>query len=264
MGFKELISSSVSTVNKNLSLVGITGVIYVSFMLLSLLFEPQNLVALDGQTVDLTSTYVFGGLFILLSIFLEGGVIQYLYQNRVASGSAHFSTLLDSGKKNYGKLFLLGLFAFVFAMVTFFATVIAGSLSVIINPLIAIAVAVLLGAFGLYCCVVVFFLAPYPIVLDQQKIGAALKTSLKLSRKNLFAFLVIVLLVVAIRYGGSVLLSTLIASTTIALKTGITDRIITAMFWIPIDAYCSVFMFSIFMHFYLNGVQQTKESLAQN
>jgi len=251
MGIGEAISKGFAVCKKSLGLIILLFIFGAIFNLLNIFLGPQSAVA-PGDTPPPPSPalMVVSGVFVLLTIYFQGGSMAYV-RDSLKTGSAALPNFLAGAGKYYVKLLLLGLIiAAVVGATILLAAVVAGLLGAI-SSYIAVPVTILLAALGVYF-VVLLFLAPYAVIADEQTVGGAIKTSIKLVKKNILTLLGISLLMVVIGFGIGLVLGGLLAGVSIVLKAPMATQVVFALLSGLVNAFLGVLVTASFMNFYLS------------
>ena len=251
MGVGEAISKGFTLTKKSLNLVVLLFVFGTIFNLLNVFLAPQGPVAPgDVPPPPSPGLVIAGAVFVLLTIYFQGGSMAYL-RDAIKNGSALLPNFLAGAGKYYVKLLILGIIvALIIGVTVLVAALLAGLLGAL-SPVIAVPVTILLVALGVYF-VVLLFLAPYATVADEQSAGAAIKTSMRLVKRNILTLLGISLLMVVIGFGIGLILGGILAGVSIALKAQMATKIIFALLSGLVNAFLGVLVTATFMNFYLS------------
>lgn len=244
MSIKEAISQGYSLANRCPGLIKILLIINTLLTLVSLL-TPIPEQGAEPAPVSLM-LIAEGVLFVLAAIFIEGGSIAYINQI-VQNGAAALSDFMAGGKKNYVKLLLLDL--------TLWLTISLGVLVIgmlffvmtaLVNPFAGIGAAAIAAPFVIYFFLLLMCISPYAIVIDEQKVGASIKTSRRIAKQKLSSFIVLALSMVALRNGVIFFLGKLL----LLAYSGSNSRAILALLSVPITAYLGALFNAVFVQFY--------------
>ncbi len=251
MGVGEAISKGFTVTKKSLGLVTLLFVFGSIFNLLNVFLAPQGPVAAgDTPPPPSPALVVAGAVFILLTIYFQGGSMAYL-RDAIKKGSASLSDFSAGGGKYYVKLLVLGLIVTVIIGVTVLLAALLAGLLGAISPFIAVPVTILLVALGIYF-VVLLFLAPYAVVGDEHSAGASIKISIKLVKRNILTLLGISLLMIVIGFGIGLVLGGILAGVSMALKAPMATKIIFALLSSLVNAFLGVLVTATFMNVYLS------------
>ncbi|MBI3252747.1 MAG: hypothetical protein HYZ52_05490 [Candidatus Omnitrophica bacterium] len=191
--------------------------------------------------------------FVLLSIFVQAGSLGFI-REKLKSGASSLSIFAASGTRYYGALFLIGLLVSlvigVFVLLAALAVAAFGNRA----EVLAMGLAILLGAIGIYF-VILLFLAPYIAVADDQKAIASLKQSVGVVRKNILAVFGLALILVAIGFVVGLVLGAIFALVGAAMPKAISD-VVFAILGSFVNSYLGVLVTASFMSFYLGTKSQ--------
>lgn len=191
-----------------------------------------------------------GLVFIFASIFVQAGSLGYV-RDKMKLGAAKLSDFMSAGSKYYLRLLLLGLFiALVVGFFVLIAALAVALLAATLNAL-GIAIAVTVGVIGVYVAMLMF-LAPYFIVVADQKIIASVKQSMAMVKKNLLVILGIILILIVIGFIFGITLGAVFALLSTAIPQT-TAQIIFAVMSSFINAYLGLVVTGSFMNFYLSA-----------
>lgn len=201
----EAIKKGFSVATKNLQLVLIVYGVGIVFGLMSLPFTRRLVTVVPGVAPTLpVGFWLIVGFSIFVQIFVMGGVLGSV-KEAIKKGAVNINEFVDSGKKYYIRLFLLGLLGMVIASIYgfIFAALIGGI------AVGAVILKIILGLFLAAYCVFGVILAlllvfwPYAIVTEDTGVISGLKKSIEIVKKpitNLFKILgmVVSLAVIAV------------------------------------------------------------------
>ena len=170
-------------------------------------------------------------------------------RDALKTGTHSMAGFAANGGKYY--LRLLALFVvFLLLVGTFF--VISSFVPEMLTgiPVLGILVAILFAALGIYFSILLTF-APHAAVVDDQKVGASLKTSMRLVKKNIFSLIGLLLLSVLIAFAIGLILGGLYFGILYLVKV---EKTAAMIFSIPssfVSAILEVFLTAVVMNFYL-------------
>ena len=249
MGVIESVSKGFAVTKKSFGLILLLFVFSAIFNVLNVFLSPTTTPGEVSSVPPSPAMVVVGIVFIFLTIYFQAGSMTYV-RDSVKSGSAALPNFF-SGGKYYIKLFLLGLVvAAVIGVSVLLAAVVAGFLGSI-SPFLGVPFTILVAAFGLYL-IVMLFLSPYAVVVDEKGVRAALKTSMKLVKKNILALLGITLLMVAIGFAVGMVLGAILAGISAILKAKMATQITFAVLSSLVNAVLGVLVTAAFTVFYLS------------
>lgn len=247
MGIGEAIKKGFSTAKQCFNLVLVLFVFGAIWNVLSIFISPA-----PGATPDTATTVKLisvGLAFILLSIYVQAGSLGFICE-KLKQSQVAFSRFFELGGKYYLRILLLGLLIALIAGVLILVAALGlaalqGNLQII-----GVIIALLLAALGIYLALL-FFLAPYAIIADNDKTITAVKKSVGLVKQNILKVLGILSILVLIGFGIGVLLGISFAALS-ASTAGKTPQIIFGVLSSFVNAFLGVVVTGSFMAFYLS------------
>ena len=254
------IKKGFNAASSNLGLVLILFVFNLIWNIVNVAIMPAGALPVPGAApatppaippqVALT-TLVFSILFILVSIFMQGGSLGVV-RDYIKEGKMKLSAFASYGLKYYLRLLGLGILIILIVLII---AVIAALLIVATTPLnnvvvtvIASIIAIAVGLVGIYF-VILLVMSPYSLICDETGIIAAMKKSMAVVKKAFFRVLGLLALLILIAIGIGVLLGVVAGLLTVALpvKTGqIVIGVVNSLF----NGYFGIVMTAAFMIFY--------------
>lgn len=200
---------------------------------------------------------VFSLLFILISIFIQGGTLG-LVRDAIKEGKIQLSNLAQYGMKYYLRLLGLGvLIVLIIAVVALIAGLLIAITAPLNNPVVttvaviaAIAITVIVGLLFF----IPFTLAPYAIVCDEMGVVDSMKKALETARKpfvRVFALLALIILLVIIALLVGFAIGFVVGLITAFVPAGL-GRGIMMVVTSAINGYLGVVITASFMAFYLS------------
>ena len=247
MGVIESVSKGFAVTKKSFGLIFLLFVFSAIFNVLNVVLSPAA--APNSSVPPSPAMVAVGVVFLFLTIYFQAGSMAYV-RDSVKTGSAALPNFLAGGKY-YIKLFLLGLVIAAVVGVTVLLGALAAGLLGAISPFLGVPVTILVAAFGLYL-VVMLFLSPYAVVVDEKGVRAALKTSMGLVKKNILVLLGITLLMVAIGFGVGMVLGAILAGISALLKAPMATQIAFAVLSSLVNSVLGVLVTAAFTVFYLS------------
>ncbi len=251
MGIIEPVKKGFKVAGQSMNLVLALFVFGLFWSILNIFLTPQ-LTAPGTQTptnpATTASTIIVGILFVLTSIFIQGGSLGFILE-KIKTGNTSFSALLSYGGKCYVRLLLLGL---IVALIVGFFVLLAGLAVALLSGnlnILGVIIAVIVGAIGIYFAVLLF-LSPYAIVASDHGVMDAVKKSVSLVRSNVLSVLGIAIILIAIGFGFGVVLGVLLGLLSVAIK-GIASQVIFAVLSSLLNAFLGTVVTAAFMSFYL-------------
>ncbi len=250
MGIREAIGKGFAVARKSTNLVFVLFAFGAVFNVLNVFLAPPPPAAGAQPLPPSPAMIVVGIVFVLLTIYFQAGSMAYV-RDFVKSGAATLANFTAGGGKYYVRLLLLGVaVAVIIGAFVLLAAVLAGVLGTAV-PVLAIPVAILLAALGIYF-VVMLFLSPYAAVVDEQGLKASIKTSMKLVKKNIGKLIGITLWVILIGFGVGIVLGVVLAGVSVVIKAQQPVQIAFAVLSSLVNAFLGVFVTAVFMNFYLS------------
>ncbi len=250
MGIGEAVSKGIAVTKKSFGLIVILFIFGTIFNVLNVFLAPPPPVAGATPPPPSPVLMVVGAIFVLLTIYFQGGSMAYV-RDVVKNGSAAMPNFLAGAGKYYVRLLLLGLVVALVVGVTMIVAALLAGLLGTISQAIAIPVTILLAALGIYF-VVLLFLSPYAAVVDELGVGGAIKLSMKLVKKNILKLIGISLLMVVIGFGVGMVLGAILAGVSLALKAQMVTQVVYAVLSSLVNAVLGVLVTASFMNLYLS------------
>ncbi len=262
MGIGESLKRGLSTTFKSLPLVLIFFAYSAAANLLNLRLaggvqEPAP-TAPGLNTTVLAS--VVGVVLVIIGLFLQAGSMGYI-RDHLKTGSASLGSFLGYGLKYFLRLLLFGLFVTVIAVIL----LLAGSFVINAFPanlrIVAVGLLVVAALAVLYF-VVLMFLAPYIIVVEEKGLVEAIQASIPLVKRYFWMILLLGLILLAISFVlglilGIILfvlgliLGIILGLATIAVQGGTASQTAVAVISGLLNGILGVFMTAAYMNFYL-------------
>ena len=248
MGIMEAIKKGFAVASKNLVLVALLFVFNAIWALGSIpLINPAQV------TAPITAAALgFSVLFILVSIFVQGGTLG-LVRDFMKAGSSKLTSFASYGLKYYLRLFVLGL---IIVLVVGVAALVATILITATAPLkqaavtvIATVIAVIIGLAALYF-VILLLMAPYSLVCDEAGIAASIKNSMDFVKKTFWKMVLLLVLLILISFGVGFIIGFIVGLITIAMPPKVGQAVI-GLSNSAFNGYLGVVMIAAFMAFYL-------------
>lgn len=195
---------------------------------------------------------ILGVIFMLISVFIQGGSIGYV-ENVAKQGGSALSVFVESGKKNYLRMLglgiVIGLVMLILAVLAIIGFV-AGGPEAEPNPaaIVLAGIAALIGVLIL----LFLFLAPYAVVVDGKGIFGALKASVSFVKKNFWKVLAVGVVLVVIGFAVGFLLG-LVAGLLTGMLPGMIGQAVSAFLSSAVNAVLGVVTTGTFMALYLSG-----------
>lgn len=253
-GVLEAIKKGFSIAGKSLGLV----LILIVFNLIGNLTSMPFAIA-PGQTPTpqmTTGALIFTVVFILISIFMQGGALS-LVRDLIKEGKMKLASFASYGAKYYIKLLGLGvLIVLIIAIVALIASLLIAITAPLNNAIvtgIAVAIAIAIGLAASLLYFIPFALSPYALICEDLGIIAAMKKSLAVAKKPFVRVLLLILLfviLVLISLGVGVVFGFLVGLVSAVVPAN-AAKILMAIVTSVINGYLGVVMMGSFMVYYL-------------
>ncbi len=251
MGVIESVKKGFSVAAKSMNVVSILFVFGLAWNLVNIFFFPDPQSTTPPSTQQTIVIVAAGLVFILLTIFMQGGSMGYV-RDLVKQGSASLDSFKSSGGKYYLRLLAVGLIVGVIIGVVVLGAAVIVALVKDRSQVIAITgviAALLLVSAGIYAILLMFF-APYIVVADEKKAIEAIKASVATVRNHILKVVGIFVVLVLIGFLVGVVIGALYALASVAIK-GKAAQIIFAVLSSFVNAFLGLLVTGAFMHFYL-------------
>jgi hypothetical protein len=268
MGMLEAIKKGFGVASKNLMLVVVLFIFNLIWNMISLAFMPAGTVAAPGTgaAADATlppeavlPTLLFSILFILVSIFMQGGSLGVV-RDYIKEGKMKLSQFASYGLKYYLRLLGLGiivtLLVIVVALIAALIVAATAPLNNVIATVIASIVAIAIGLVGIYF-VILLVMSPYTMISDEIGVIEAMKKSMRVVKKSFWKILLLLILLILIAIGIGVLIGVVTGLMTMALPTKV-GQIIIGVVNSLFNGYFGIVMMASFMALYLALAGQEK------
>lgn len=268
MGMLEAIKKGFGVASKNLVLILVLFVFNLIWNMVNIVIIPAGIVPAPGtdasqapmipQGVALT-TIVFSMLFVLVSIFMQGGSLGVV-RDYIKEGKMKLSQFVSYGLKYYLRLLGLGLIIILFVLIiaVIAALIVAATapLNNTIVTVIASVVAIAIGLVGIYF-VILLVMSPYTMVSDEIGVIEAMKRSMRVVKKSFWKILLLLILLVLIAIGIGVLAGVVTGLLTVAFPPKV-GQIIIGVVNSLFNGYFGIVMMASFMALYMALAGQEK------
>lgn len=246
MKIGESVSKGFAVAKKSKGLVLLLFVFGFLFSLLNLFLAPP---APDAAQTPSPALIAVAIVFIFVTIYFQAGSMAFV-RDVVRTGSANLGNFNAGGMKYYLRLLLLGLT--VSLIIGVFVLLAALTVSFLQSlPILSVPLAILFAALGVYF-VVMLFLSPYAVVVDEMGVKASIRLSMKLVKKNILTLLGISVLMILIGFGVGLVLGAILAGVSFAVKAEMASQVIFALLSSIVNSFLGVFVTAAFMSFYLS------------
>lgn len=254
-GILEAVKKGFGIATKSLGLVLVLFVFNLIFNLVSI-----PLAATPGAqpAPQLTAgAIIFSVLFILISIFIQGGALG-IVRDTIKEGKAKLASFASYGLKYYLRLLGLGVLILLIVVIVALiaALLVAGTAPLnnnvitTIATVIAVAIAIIVGLVYF----IPFTLSPYALICDETGVISSMKKSLKLVRSPFSRVLTLLLLFVTlilISLGIGFVVGFLVGIITAVVPVAV-GQVLMAIATSAINGYLGIVMMASFMTFYLS------------
>lgn len=261
MGILEAIKKGFGVASKNLTLILVLFIFNLIWNIVNIALLPAGALPTIGTTaamppavspqVSLT-VFVFSLLFILVSIFMQGGSLGVV-RDYIKEGKTKLAQFASYGLRYYLRLLGLGLLIILLVLIT---AIIAALIIVAATPLnnvvvtvIAAIIAAAIGLAGIYF-VILLVMSPYSLICEEVGIIEAMKRSMRVVKKAFWKVVLLLLFLILIAVGIGVLLGVLTGLLTLVIpaKAGqIVIGVVNSLF----NGYFGIVMMAAFTVFYL-------------
>ena len=268
MGMLEAIKKGFGVASKNLVLVFVLFVFNLIWNMVNITFMPAGVLPVPGAGTATApvipqgaalATLAFSILFILFSIFMQGGSLGVV-RDYIKEGKMKLSQFASYGLKYYLRLLGLGLIIILFILIiaAIAALIVAATapLNNVIVTVIASVIAIAIGLAGIYF-VILLVMSPYIMVSDEIGVIEAMRRSIRVVKKSFWKILLLLILLVLIAIGIGVLLGIVAGLLTVALPTKI-GQVIIGVVNSLFNGYFGIVMMASFMALYMALAGQEK------
>jgi len=253
MTVMDAVKKGFSVSQKSMGLLSILFSFNIIWNILGVFMLPQTPAGAPGGPAPASPLWVaLSIIFILLSIFIQGGVLGVV-KDLVKQGTAKLGDFSTYGKKYYFKLFGLGvlvtliisLFAILAALMIAIA---APSGNKILLGIMSIAALIIAGV-GIYFIILLLF-SPYVLVVDDLGVVPSIKKSMEVVRKIILKVLGLAVILILIAFGLGLITGMVSGLVSLVIKNKLA-QVIGAVLTSALNAYVSIIMTSGFMAFYM-------------
>lgn len=264
----EAIKKGFGVASKNLMLVLVLFVFNLVWNMVNVAMMPAGAMATPGAGATATpaippeaafKTIAFSMLFILISIFMQGGSLGVV-RDYIKEGKMKLSQFASYGFKYYLRLFGLGLIVIllvlIIAVIAALIVAVTAPLNNVVATVIASIVAIAIGLVGIYF-VILFVMSPYTMVSDEIGVIEAMKRSMRVVRKSFWKILLLLVLLILIAIGIGVLLGIVTGLLTVALPLRM-GQVVIGVVNSLFNGYFGIVMMASFMALYMALAGQEK------
>lgn len=261
MGILEAIKKGFGVASKNLMLILVLFVFNFIWNMINIAITPAGAVPPPGAGTATApavppetalTALVFSILFILISIFMQGGSLGVV-RDYIKEGKMKLPQFVSYGLKYYLRLLGLGLIiillVLIIALIAALIVAATAPLNNAIVTVIASIIAIALGLAGIYF-VILLVMSPYAVISDETSIIEAMKRSIRVVKKSFWKILLLLILLILIAIGIGVLLGIVAGILTVALPAKAGQTVIGAVSSL-FNGYFGIVMMASFMAFYM-------------
>lgn len=252
MKILDAIKKGFEVASGNLSLVLVVFIFNLIWNWGTIPFTPEAPTGVGAGVAMSPALTLMSILFILASIFIQGGVLGSI-RDSIKEGKITLGRFVGYGMKFYIRLLCLALIIIlIIGVIGFLATLIVAASAPTQNIAIitlTTVIAVIVGGAGLYL-VILLFLSPYILVLEDIAILNAMRASIDFARKNLLKVIGLGLLLVLIGFGIGLVMGIIAGILSLAVQ-GKLLMVINGLINGGVNAYLSVLVASALVTYYL-------------
>jgi len=268
MGMLEAIKKGFGVASKNLVLVLVLFVFNLIWNMVNIAFMPAGMAPVTGAETTAApvippqavfATLAFSVLFILVSIFMQGGSLGVV-RDYIKEGKMKLSQFASYGLKYYLRLLGLGfiviLLVLIIAVIAALIVAVTAPLNNVVATVIASIIAIAIGLVGIYF-VILLVMAPYTMISDDIGVIESMKRSMRVVKKSFGKVLLLLILLVLIAIGIGVLIGVVTGLLTMALPTKV-GQIVIGVINSLFNGYFGIVMMASFMALYMALAGQEK------
>ncbi|MDO8525626.1 MAG: hypothetical protein Q7S07_03970 [Candidatus Omnitrophota bacterium] len=232
-------------------------------------FASMPFAITTGQTLPpemLTGALIFTAIFVLISIFIQGGALG-LVRDTIKEGKMKLASFTSYGAKYYIKLLILGvLIVLIIGIVALVAALLIAATADLNNVLIssiAIAIAIAIGVVALLSYFIPLALSPYALVCEELGVIASMKRGLAVAKKpftRVFLLLLLFVILILISLGVGLLFGFIVGMIG-ALMPAAAAKIFMIVVTSVINGYLGIVMIGSFMVYYLGLAANTEKKV---
>jgi hypothetical protein len=252
-GIMEAIKKGFGAATKGIGLVLVMIIFNLVWNLASI---PLNVNPDQTPTPQLTmAVVIFSLLFILTSIFIQGGALASI-RDYIKEGKIRLASFASYGMKYYLRLLGVGiLIVLIIAIVALIAGLIVAATAPLNNVMatnIAVVIAIAIGVVAGLLYFVPLALAPYALVTEELGVIESMKRSVRVARPLTKILLIVVLFIILILISVAIaLIVGFLAGLAIAAMPATAGKILMAVVTSIINGYLGIVMMGSFMTYYL-------------
>ncbi len=263
-GVLEAVKRGFGIATKSLGLVLIMIIVNMIGSFVSMPFAMPAGQTLPPET--LTAALIFTAIFILISIFIQGGALGVV-KDIIKEGKMKLASFVSYGVKYYIKLLILGVFiVFIIGAVALIAALLIASTAQLNNLVIssiAVAIAIAIGVVALLFYFIPFSLSPYALVCEELGVIASLKRGMVVAKKQftrVFLLVLLFIILVLISLGVGLLFGFIVGMIGALMPVAAAKIFMIAVTSI-INGYLGIVMMGTFMVYYLDLAANTEKKV---
>ena len=271
MGILEAIKKGFGVASKNMLLVFVLFIFNLIWNMINIAIIPAGALPTPGAAVATPpavppqvalTTFFFSILFILVSIFMQGGSLG-LVKDYIKEGKMKLSQFASYGFKYYLRLLGLGLLiiliVLIIALIAALIILATTPLNNMVVTVIASIIAAIIGLAGIYF-VILLVMSPYALICEGVGVIESMKKSIGFVKKTFWKVLLLLVLLILIAIGIGVLLGVLTGLLTVMLPQKAGQMVIGFVNSI-FNGYFGIVMMAAFTAFYLSVAGKNKAAV---
>lgn len=260
----DVIKKGFDITNNSMKLVLVVFIFNLVWNLGVIPFTPEAPVGIGADVAMPPALTIISLIFMFISIFIQGGVLGSV-RDIVKENNLDLGRFTGYGAKFYVRLLAVAfIILLIIAVIAFIATLIVAASAPTGNTFMVIIttiVALIVGGVGVYL-VVLLFLSPYILVLEDTGVIESMKRSVAFVKQFLMNVLGLGLLLVLIGFGIGLLMGILAGIISLVIK-GKFLQAVTGILNGGINAYLTILVTTCFVSYYLalkdSGQSQTQQ-----
>ena len=264
VGIFDAVKRGFSIATKSFGLVLILIIFNLIGNLASMPFAVQ-----PGQTPtpqEIASALIFTVIFILISIFVQGGALG-LVRDTIKEGKMKLASFASYGAKYYVKLLALGILIIliigIVALIAALLIAVTAPLNNVVISGIAIAIAIAIGIIASLFYFIPFALSPYALICEGLGVIASMKRGLVVAKKpfvRVFLLILLFIILILIALGVGLIFGFLVGMISAAMPV-MAGKILMAVVTSIINGYLGIVMMTSFMLYYLGLAAKPEKAI---
>lgn len=259
MGAIATLSEGFRQMKRCINIISVIFLINIIWNVFIMPFAEQSISTTQTQGQWNPQLFALSIVFVLISIFLQGGVLGVARELVTTSEAIKINTFFRYCSKFYLRLIGLALIALLFFFIFMLPIGMLVSLFLYIqNPLAK----VLFGGGALILiiagciCFLPFIIFPYALVGSDIGLFQAIKEGIGFTKNNFIKFIVMLILLFLMALGIILLITLVITPISLFIK-GLAFKMVGGFVVSGINAFLSLFISFVLMYFYLN-IEQSR------